>query len=221
MGTSKKLLALGAALALGLPVSVLTATSLGSAADHLDPPTRTDPAMTSNPDTAADIADLYAWHTADNVIVAITFAGPQPGTKKAYYDRDVLYTINVSNAGAATDAEIPIEVRFAQDAADPNAYGVQIKGLPGGTIQGPVETTLTSANGILAKAGLVDDPFFFDLQGFHETQNTGVLSIKNTRNFFAGQNDTAVILQIPRALIANGTNPLNIWATTARAKIGA
>ena len=47
------------------------------AADHLDPPSRTDPSVDSTPDRAADIADLFAWHDADNVYFIMTFAGPQ------------------------------------------------------------------------------------------------------------------------------------------------
>ena len=66
------------------------------------------------------------------------------------------------------------------------------------------------------RAGLFDDPFFFDLQGFRETTSTGTLSFDNTRDFFAGQNVSAVVIEIPTSRIANGTNPVDIWATTAR-----
>lgn len=184
------------------------------AADHLDPPTRTDPAVDTTPDRSADIADIYVWHTADNVVVALTFAGPAPSGQRATYDRDVLYTINISNAGLPGDAEVAIRFRFGQDAAGNN--GVEISGLPDGgpPLVGPVETTL-SRNGILARAGLYDDPFFFDLQGFRETRSTGTLSFVPTRSFFSGQNDTALVIQIPRSRIETG-NQLNVWATSAR-----
>jgi hypothetical protein len=67
---------------------------------------------------------------------------------------------------------------------------VQVTGLPGGaSVVGPVEQTL-SVNGMLVKAGLFDDPFYFDLQGFRETRSTGTLRFNNQRDFFAGQNDT-------------------------------
>jgi hypothetical protein len=185
-----------------------------TAADHLDPPTRTDPAMDSTPDTPADIADVYVWHTGTDLVIALTFAGPQPGNLPANYDRDVLYTINISNAGAPTDPEVQIRFRFGKDGAG-NA-GVEISGLPdtAAPLVGPVETTLTR-NGILARAGLYDDPFFFDLQGFKDTRSTGTLMFNNQRSFFSGQNDTAMVLQIPRSLIDKG-DVLNIWATSAR-----
>lgn len=183
------------------------------AADHLDPPARTDPAVDTRPDRAADIADVYVWHTAEVLVIALTFAGPAPGAMPGTYDRDVLYTINISNANGPTDAEVQIRFRFGQDGAN---SGVEVTGLPdgGGPLVGPVEQTL-SRNGILVRTGLYDDPFFFDLQGFKETGATGTLAFNRNRSFFTGQNDTAMVIQIPRSRIETG-NILNIWATSAR-----
>lgn len=184
-----------------------------TAADHLDAPTRTDADFDPIPDRAADIADVFVWHTENDVLLALTFAGPHvPGIPPAY-DRDVLSTIHVSNDGDAATTEFPIEIRFGQDG---NRSGVRVSGLPGGqVISGPVETTL-SQNGILVRAGLYDDPFFFDLQGFRETQRTGTLSLNNQRDFFRGKNDTGVVIQIPKAQIRNGNRLLHVWASTAR-----
>ncbi len=184
------------------------------AADHLDPPGRTDAAVDPNPDVAADIADVYAWHTANNVVIAMTFAGPQPASRAPTYDRDILYTINISNNAVPFDPEFQIRFRFGFNG---QAVGVQFTGVPGSTgpIEGPVETNLVQGP-VVVRAGLFDDPFFFDLQGFKETRSTGKLSFKNDRNFFAGQNDTAVVVQMPRSALENGTNPIRIWATTAR-----
>jgi hypothetical protein len=184
------------------------------AADHLDPPSRTDPAVDSTPDKAADIADVYLWHSDTDMIVAVTFAGPSVANQPATYDRDLLFTINISNAGFPTDPEIQIRYRFAQDAN--GNWGVQVSGLPDSPdpLAGPVEQTL-SRNGILVRAGLYDDPFFFDLQGFKDTKATGNLSIRNDRNFFAGQNDTGIVVQIPIPMV-KGSAQLNVWVTSAR-----
>jgi hypothetical protein len=212
---SKILLAGGAAL-LAVPLALVLPDDTGRAADHLDPPSRTDAAVDSTPDKPADIADVYAWHTATSLIVAVTFAGPQSKTFAANYDRDVLYTINISTALPRSTPEFVITARFGADPTGPNSkFGVQFAGIPGvtGTIEGPVETNLTK-DGVTARAGLVDDPFFFDLQGFRTTQSTGNLAILNTRDFFAGQNDTMIIVEIPRDRL--GTNAVDIWATTAR-----
>jgi hypothetical protein len=213
MRSSKRGLALAGLLAVSTAFWATDWTVL--AADHLDPPARTDPAVDSTPDKAADIADVYMWNTATDLVIAVTFAGPQAANSPATYDRDVLYTINVSNAGFPTDAEVQIRWRFGFD-ANGNA-GVQVLGLPDNptaALQGPVEQTL-SRNGILVRAGLYDDPFFFDLQGFRDSKSTGNLSIRNDRNFFAGMNDTAMVIQIPLDMI-RGTAVLNVWATTAR-----
>jgi hypothetical protein len=199
-------------------VALIAAAFWGSdwrvrAADHFDPPARTDPLVAATPDRAADIADIYTWQTGDNVVIVLTFAGPAGANLPATYDPDVLYTINISNTDFPTDAEIQIRFKFGKDGQN---FGVEIDGLPdgGGPLIGPVEQTL-SRNGILARAGLYDDPFFFDLQGFKDSKATGRLSIRNDRNFFDGQNDTAMVLQIPTAMLNKG-QVLNMWATTAR-----
>lgn len=196
-------------LALALPGELL------DAADHLDPPALTDPAVDPTPDRAADIADVYAWHTETSVIIALTFAGPQATTRPATYDRDVLYTVNVSNAAPRTTPNIPIRIRFGPGSGD--QVGVKVSGLPGvsGDVIGAVETDILK-DGVRVRAGLFDDPFFFDLQGFRETSATGTLSFNKDRDFFAGQNLTAVVIEIPRNRIANGDNLIDIWATTAR-----
>jgi hypothetical protein len=185
------------------------------AADHLDPPTRTDKDVQgARPDVPGDIADVFAWYTADSIIVVLTFAGPQPNNMPPFYDRDVLYTINISNAGARTDPEIQIRFRFGFDGQSP---GVQFTGVPGttGPITGPVQTVLTQG-GVKAIAGIFEDPFFFDLLGFRQTRSTGTLAIQSTRDFFRGQNDTSVVIEMPRSAVLNNNQPLDIWATTAR-----
>ena len=186
------------------------------AADHLDPPMRTDILVDSTPDKAADIADVFTWHTATTTVIILTFAGPSPTTAAAVYDRDVLYTINISNTDPRTTADIPIKVRFGKGAGA-NQFGVQLSGIPGvnGSIVGPVDTTLVK-DGVIARAGLFDEPFFFDLQGFKETTSTGKLAFNNTRNFFAAANDTAIVIEIPSNRLANGSHILDIWGTTAR-----
>ena len=208
------LLLAGGAAILAVPALMMSGEQPAPAADHLDPPTRTDPDMDSTPDRAADIADIYAWHTDTSVILAVDFSGPQATDLPATYDRDVLYTINVSNDANRTTTNFPIRIRFG---ADGNKYGVQVSGVPGvtGNISGPVETNLVK-DGVTVRAGLFDDPFYFDLQGFKQTRDTGTLSFNNKRDFFAGKNITAVIIEIPRKRIENGSNVIDVWAETER-----
>ena len=195
--------------------AILFAPGVGIiAADHLDPPARTDPSIDDTPDRAADIADIFAWHTDTSVILAMTIAGPQATDQPATYDPDVLYAINVSNAAPRTATDIGIRFRFGTGSE--NQFGIEVTGLPGvdGPLQGSVETTLQK-DGVMVRAGLFDDPFFFDLQGFQETAQTGTLSFNSERDFFAGQNLTAVVIEIPKDRIDAGAL-VDVWGATSR-----
>lgn len=206
---------LGLAGAVALVPAVMISTDYATrAADHLDPPTRTDRDRDPTPDIPADIADVFAWHTPTSIVVALTFAGPQPSNMAPFYDRDVLYTINISNAGARTDPEIQIRCRFGFDGQAP---GMQCTGIPGtnGPIVGPVQTVLQQGE-VKAIGGIFADPFFFDLIGFRETVATGTLAIRNTRDFFRDQNDTSIVIEMPRSGVVVNNQPLDIWATTDR-----
>ena len=205
-------------LGLAAMAGLFTVGHLAIAADHLDPPARTDAAFDSAPDVPADIADIYAWHTDTKFVVAIDFAGPRPTSEPAYYDRDVLYLLNIANGPDKTVATIPIKIRFGADMSSGTArYGVKVSGLPGvgGDIIGPVEERLEK-DGVIIKAGLFDDPFYFDSQGFRESRSMGRLRFNNKRDFFAKQNLTVVIIEIPRDRIENGKNQIGLWAISKR-----
>jgi hypothetical protein len=208
------------ALAAAIPAAlVLLPGQPAPAADHLDPPTRTDGEMgATSPDVPADIADVFAWHTADSIIVGLTFAGPREANAAGIYDRDVLYTINISTAAPAATPEFQIRVRFGEDTTKTGTQpGVQFSGIPGvtGNIEGPVETTF-NRDGVVARAGLFQDPFFFDLIGFRETRSMNTLRFNNQRDFFLNKNDTGFIIEIPRSRLSTGSNPIDVWATAAR-----
>ena len=206
-------------LAVGLPALFLASGAMlltsrdAPAADHLDPPGRTDPLVDPRPDAAADLADVYAFFDAENVVFAVTFGGPAATNLPAAYDRDVLYTLHLSNDGDPGTTEFPVRIRFGFDGTRP---GVQVTGLPGNvTVQGPVETDLRQ-NGITVRAGLFDDPFFFDSQGLRESRQSGTIRFSNQRSFFDSKNITAVIIQMPRSLIQNGNKRVHIWSQAGR-----
>ena len=184
-----------------------------TAADHNEPSTRTEAGVDPTPDRAADLADVYAFHDPTSLTIIITFGGPAATSLPAFYDPDVLYRIHISNDGNRSTTEIPIDIRFGFDGPNP---GVEVRGLPdGGVIQGPVETNLQQ-NGYVVRAGLFDDPFFFDLQGLRETRSTGTLSFRNDRSAFANANITAVVVRIPRQRVANGDRQIDVWSETGR-----
>jgi hypothetical protein len=208
MKTSRNTLLAGlAAGALGL------AAVPAFAADHAEAPgTMADP--------AADIADLYAWHTADSIVVALTYNGLIAGGGSPVYDEDVLYMVHIDNDGDLENgSEIDIEVRFGQNNA--GAWGVQMKNVPGSTgdIEGAVDTVL-DAGLVSGYAGLRDDPFFFDLNGFNSTidmaNDDGSVDFTMT-DFFAGMNAMAIVMEFPTAsTVGTAVDDLQIWATTGR-----
>ena len=177
-----------------------------NAADHVDAPTAAD-------DPAADITDLYAWAEGDSVYMVLAFAGLAESGEPALYDADVLYGFHIDNDGDAI-ADKDIWVRFGQSGS--GQWGMQVVGLAGTeALVGPVEQINEGPLGQRAWAGLRDDPFFFDLQGFQDTLASGTLSFDNGRDFFAGVNVTSIVVQASLDAISGG-EPFTMWATTRR-----
>jgi len=191
------------------------------AADHLDPPGRTNP-DNMGMDRNADIADVYAWHrgagAAQTVVLVMSFSGPNAAVagQKLACDRNVLYNINIDNTGDAV-ADRTFAVRFGRDSAM-NCFA-RWEGLPGtaAPVVTRTEATIDIGGGVKAFAGLRDDAFFFDLQGFRTTLMTGTLSFVNDRDFFRGKNTSAIVIEVPASTINGGANTLRVWATTGRA----
>lgn len=207
----------GTAAAVAVLVAGLAITGAPNrAADHVDPPTRTDPTVDPTPDLAADLADVFVWHGPGTLRFAVTFAGPNTPLAPAFYDRDVLYRLFISTAPPHDIPNVTIRVRFGQGER-PNEHGVRFEGIPGvnGALEGPVETVLTK-DGVKARAGLHDDPFFFDSRGLRESRTTGQIRFNNTRDFFAAQNVTSFTIEVPRERFAGGTGIIKVWSVTSR-----
>ena len=146
--------------------------------------------------------------------MVLGFAPLNPAGGSATYDADVLYTVHFDN-NADNAADHSVHVRFGQNTA--GEWGVQLEGLPGvtGAVSGPVETTLTAGTG-QAWAGLADDPFFFDFQGFEDTLATGMISFDADRDSFEGTNVTALVVEMDLAEALDGETTLSMWATARR-----
>jgi hypothetical protein len=195
--------------------SLLFGASAAQAADHLDPSAR----VSTTPGNSADIADVFAWHTAadGNLVVAMTFAGPV-ASDAFTGDRDVLYAIHIDGNDAMHDPDVTVWARFGQDSE--GNWGVRFDGIPGagGAVVGRVGSIIDLA-GAKAYAGVREDPFFFDLQGFRDTLMTGNLQFDCLggvcTDFFSGLNDSSIVIEIPlRSLPMAG--PYRIWGTTGR-----
>lgn len=183
-------------------------SAIGLAADHADAPMTKD-------DPAVDITDVYAWHTDDKLVVAVGFAGLAEAGAPATYDPHVLYTVHIDNNDDGMDDQL-VYVRFGSNPA--GEWGVKVENLPGATedVIGPVDTTLDAGLGLRVFAGSRDDAFFFDLDGFKQTQMTGTLSFMNTRDTFAGTNVTMFVLEMSLDAVAAGSDTVTVWASAGR-----
>jgi hypothetical protein len=216
--TKQQLLACATLGLVALPVAYLLGDQALPAADHLDPPARTNPNNDSTPDVPADIADLYVFHDATKVNMIVTFGGPSSPSLPAQFDPNVLYTLAISNQAPRTTIDIPITFQFARETGTTDGpWGVRVRGVPGvtGDIIGSVERTLQK-DGVRVFAGLTDDPFFFDSQGLRESREMGTLRFRNNRDFFGAQNITVLVIEIPRERLENGSNVLDIWTSSDR-----
>ncbi len=230
--------ALWAALVLTLGGAAGLAATSGNyveAADHLDPPARVDPGG-GGTDRAADIADVYAWHSGSGatgrVTTVMTFAGPTPAAadQAVTCDPDVVYQLHVSNDDDLDD-EFTIEVRLAADnlgncfARVSGAPGMPAAGMPGSQMVVPAEIATTRGD-VDVFVGLRDDPFFFDLQGFRETVAAlddvpqpvppAGITMTNDRDFFENLNGSAIVVEFPLIAVSPSGQSFRVWGSTAR-----
>ncbi len=197
------------ALTLGVGGVLALGTSGVFAADHAEAPG-------TQADSAADISDFYAWHTADDKVVAvIDFAGLAAAGDPATYDADVLYGIHIDNDDD-NEPDLDVWVRFGQNGA--GEWGVQVVDLPGAdaVVEGPVDTNLDAGNGLQVYAGPREDPFFFDLDGYLATTMSGTLMFDSTNDTFAGLNVTSIVVEMDAATAGGGNDQFQMWATTGR-----
>ena len=192
------------------------------ASDHAD-------AVNNAEDRSTDLGDGYLFldpNDNSKVIVLMTFSGfivPGENVNFAVFSEDVRYTLDFENTGDAT-IDRSYTVTFGPKTAPTAAQTATIR-LPNGTsftapttpasntaetAPTPVVTT-DPASGVVFFAGLVDDPFYFDIPAFGRflaSVRAGApdASVFNRgRDSFAGYNILAIGLSIPKtALMGSG-----------------
>jgi hypothetical protein len=207
------------------------------AADHAESPG-------ADADPAGDLADVFLFISPENpnrLVGAITFGGrpaPRSRTDIVYCDPKLIYVLNIGRANAAgaftNTPVIKVVARFGK--SDTGRCGVQLENVPGagGTFSGATETVLTSANGLRAFAGMRNDPFFFDAEGYNGMVaafdaapppsgylvSSFGLGTRARRDSFANRNITLVVFEMDLNAVApavGGSRPkIQAWATTAR-----
>lgn len=207
----------------GTAIVVLTigaAPLLTSAADHLDAP-----ALNNMTDHPLDLTDVYAFDAANGgktvmVMNVNPLAGIVSGTK---FSSSGSYRFNLSR-GASPDADLNdavdrvYKVKFGAPSA---SSGKQVLRLYRGSTliaTGTTGNTVQVDGGGRIWAGVRDDPFFFDLNGYNQLKNstyTDVSGLTDTPgdDFFLGTNISTIVLEVPDSWIGARAN---LWATTHR-----
>jgi hypothetical protein len=207
------------------------------ASDHQD-----SPLTVARP--GADITDVYVFPANDpsKVVLAMDvwpLIPPGLGTQTSF-DPGVLYQIKVA---LQSDVHEDLVLQFKADAAGANQrvtlYGPArptAVGVRGGIVTGartgdiPYNQVTNLGNGIMAFAGPREDPFYFDLTQFYRIQpdrnfanqpnpppNTARCFRKDGKDFLAGYNVLSLVVELPRAMLADGgqLGRINVWATTS------
>lgn len=213
-------------------VLALAALVIGSAAlrvgaaDHLDAPT-------VKHDGRTDINDIYVFQgqNAANTVLVMTIDPLAGVLSPTSFRPGALYEFKISTNGDAVP-DIAYRIKFggiqgsgAQSMAVLRADGSADPGSGAGGRQigkGASNQTISLSGGGMAWAGLRDDPFFFDLDAFKDFKAalldgslSGLASFcdGNTRNFFAGVNGVAIVVEVPDLALGNGT--VKVWGTVS------
>ena len=191
-------------------VALVSAGGIGAvgvnAADHLDAPSVAA-------DGRTDINDVYAFQSpsdANKTVLVMTVnpvAGVLSGTT---FHPKATYRINIDDNGDAVE-DTTLDFTFQKvDADGSQEVALKVRGAMNGKKttkgKGSVGDEIAIESGGRFTAGLYDDPFFFDLEGFRNGfQFTGA-------NFFKGLNVSAIVAEVPSSLL--GTDGVGVWATT-------
>jgi hypothetical protein len=181
------------------------------AADHGDAPA-------VRFDSRLDINDVYAFQSpsqSGNVVFIVTVvpvAGiTSPNTFHPSADYDILV-----NTNADPGYEFSFNFRFGAPGAG-NVQQLRFVGESRTTrifeIVNATNQTIDLPGGGFVRAGLIDDPFFFDLVAFRAGLGTLCGPTRTGVNFFRGLNTMAIALELPRSVF--GANNIGVWSRTA------
>lgn len=209
-----------------IAVVALAALVIGSAAvrtdaaDHLDAPT-------VKTDGRIDINDVYLFEgqNASNTVLAMTLNPAAGMLSPTTFRQGTAYQFMVDTTGdAIEDARLVIKFDGVRKGGT-QRYSIAWTSHGDETIllkRGTTGSSQSLRGGGKAWAGLFDDPFFFDLAAFNTFKSTllstgtlgGLSAFCNPtgENFFAGFNASAIVIEVPDALLGGGT--VKVWAET-------
>ncbi|MFK7819636.1 MAG: DUF4331 family protein [Planctomycetaceae bacterium] len=173
------------------------------ASDHLDSPSVME-------DGRLDVNDLYVFQSPENPDNTVMIMTVNPGAgvlSPMNFRARARYEFLVDQDGDAKP-----DVRFRVQFSSARRNGIQVASLFRDNkliARGRTERTVNVKSrfgGGLMRAGLFEDPFFFDLNGFNDGFNfTG-------DDFFAGLNVSAICIEVPSSTLG-GPN-VGVWART-------
>jgi hypothetical protein len=227
--------ALRRVLLLALVLSLIALVRQASAADHGDAPLQAN-------DRQGDIGDTYFFlDPNDNtrVILAMTVQGfivPGEAVNFGFFDQRVRYRFELETTGDAKPdhfvhfafSEKTLSGATAQTATVTSTFFEPFTGptTVATLTAAPGARTITPAGGALFFAGIVDDPFFFDIPGFARfvsSVNGGVPNpsvLTRGRDTFAGYDTLAIALSLPvaqlQALLEPGVTAVGLNSVTFR-----
>ncbi len=212
--TSKSIATLAATLLLG--IAALTSPLRPEASDHLDAPGLTSPGS----DGRLDINDLYAFQSpADpgNAVIVLTVAPVAGIFSPTVFHPGASYNIFVDQNGDARK-DLSYRIDFSPPALN-GAQSVRVRCVPASRCnygrgrviaEGVTGQTIPLPFGGQVVADLFDDPFFFDLDAFVETDGRQFCD-GNERDFFANLNTLGIVLEVPASDLGQA---IGVWATT-------
>lgn len=207
---------------------VLSLTLPAFAADHIDAPLVRD-----NP--KLDITDVYVFRNpldSSRVVVALNVFTPVglPDSERLFASIDEgEYAIFIDTDDDLA-ADHTIRITFSKDAG--TAQEFTVRGIPGsGKLKGLVSNATGSGQSgtdgnAIAFAGLRDDPFFFDFEGFTAFLAAPCVPEAGLRcpgtgapvNFFHGLNVAAIVLEFPVNKLSGidsvSSGKIGVWAET-------
>ena len=214
-------------------VTLMAATAIFVAADHIDAP--------GSMGTSADIADYFAFEPttgSDNTVFLVDLQSDVlPELAYGTFDEDVLTEINIDTDDDLVEdlviQAIPRDGRmyfFGPVAPSATGRGSEVavnSPLGDVAISGSIAIVETTSNGVSLFAGPRQDPFYFDFFRFNEVVAPSPEDNSGFNNpgmdTFDGANTMTIAVEVPNTLLGQttATNVLGIpvyktWVTTNR-----
>jgi hypothetical protein len=209
------------------------------AADHRDAPI-------AEGIQEGDITDVYFFTDPNDSTRVVMIMNVNPFTVPAEsasyaFSPDLLYQFKIDNTGDARE-DLVIQITFdsagqGQTArifgpAAPSQTGARnmiLQAPP--SASGKFNTVFGDPAGVLAFAGLRDDPFVFDFGQFARILNGTQDLFRQVASFrgrsvrtdgtsgvdaFAGFDVTSIVVSVPKAMIRGSSSKVNMWATVSQ-----